>query len=169
MSIKVFENVDYINEINNVNLNQRLIKYSLFMKFIINNSKEVKILNLAKSIYEKSREVPSGALTAIFADPSFGFWLYISKCIENRLINLLNLKKIFTHLYKLKISDLLVEAGGILFADLIKNKLVNEKKYKNQNKMIHIIIGQYNFCTYFNKYRKIKNNRLKVHSILLSR
>ena len=87
MSIKVFENVDYINEINNVNLNQRLIKYSLFMKFIINNSKEVKILNLAKSIYEKSREVPSGALTAIFADPSFGFWLYISKCIENRLIN----------------------------------------------------------------------------------
>ena len=38
----------------------------------------------------------------------------------------LNLKKIFTHLYKLKISDLLVEAGGILFADLIKNKLVDE-------------------------------------------
>jgi riboflavin biosynthesis pyrimidine reductase len=29
-------------------------------------------------------------------------------------------------LYKLKISDLLVEAGGILFADLIKNKLVDE-------------------------------------------
>ena len=29
-------------------------------------------------------------------------------------------------MYKLKISDLLVEAGGILFADLIKNKLVNE-------------------------------------------
>ena len=43
--------------------------------------------------------------------------------IEN---NTLNLKKIFTHLYKLKISDLMVEAGGILFADLIKNKLVDE-------------------------------------------
>ena len=40
--------------------------------------------------------------------------------------NKLNLKKIFNHLYKLKISDLLVEAGGILFADLIKNKLVDE-------------------------------------------
>ena len=40
--------------------------------------------------------------------------------------NKLNLKKIFTHLYKLKISDLIVEAGGILFADLIKNKLVDE-------------------------------------------
>ena len=40
--------------------------------------------------------------------------------------NKLNLKKIFTHLYKLKISDLMVEAGGILFADLIKNNLVDE-------------------------------------------
>ena len=87
MSIKVFENVEFINEINNVNLNQRLIKYSLFMKFIINNSKEEEIIILAKTIYEKSREIPSGAITAIFADPSFGFWLYISKCIENRLIN----------------------------------------------------------------------------------
>ena len=38
----------------------------------------------------------------------------------------LNLKKIFTHLYKLKISDLLVEAGGILFSNLIKNNLVDE-------------------------------------------
>ena len=43
--------------------------------------------------------------------------------IEN---NKLNLKKIFSCLYKLKISDILVEAGGILFADLIKNKLVDE-------------------------------------------
>ena len=47
--------------------------------------------------------------------------------IEIKTVNSkLNLKKIFTHLYKLKISDLLVEAGGILFADLIKNKLVDE-------------------------------------------
>ena len=43
--------------------------------------------------------------------------------IEN---NNLNLIKIFTYLYKLKISDLMVEAGGILFADLIKNNLVDE-------------------------------------------
>ena len=43
--------------------------------------------------------------------------------IEN---NELNLKKIFTYLYKLKISDLLVEAGGILFSNLIKNNLVDE-------------------------------------------
>ena len=40
--------------------------------------------------------------------------------------NKLNLKKLFTHLYKLKISDLLVEAGGILFADLLKHNLIDE-------------------------------------------
>ena len=43
--------------------------------------------------------------------------------IENKK---LNLKKIFSYLYKLKISDLFVEAGGVLFADLIKNNLVDE-------------------------------------------
>ena len=36
------------------------------------------------------------------------------------------MKKIFSILYKLKISDLLVEAGGGLFANLIKEKLVDE-------------------------------------------
>ena len=47
--------------------------------------------------------------------------------IEMRLENnKLNLKKLFTHLYRLKISDLLVEAGGILFADLLKNNLIYE-------------------------------------------
>ena len=40
--------------------------------------------------------------------------------------NKLNLKKIFNYLYKLKISDLIVEAGGIFFEDLLKNKLVDE-------------------------------------------
>ena len=38
----------------------------------------------------------------------------------------LSLKKIFNYLYKLKISDLMVEAGGILFTNLIKNNLVDE-------------------------------------------
>ena len=47
--------------------------------------------------------------------------------IEMKIINnRLNLKKIFSHLFKLKISDLFVEAGGILFADLVKNNLVDE-------------------------------------------
>ena len=47
--------------------------------------------------------------------------------IEMRLENnKLNLKKLFTHLYRLNISDLLVEAGGILFADLLINNLIDE-------------------------------------------
>ena len=47
--------------------------------------------------------------------------------VEMRLENnKLNLKKLFSHLYRLKISDLLVEAGGILFADLLKNNLIDE-------------------------------------------
>jgi len=40
--------------------------------------------------------------------------------------NQLNLQNIFSTLYKLKISDLIVEAGGVLFANLIKEKLVDE-------------------------------------------
>ena len=40
--------------------------------------------------------------------------------------NSLNLKKLFNNLYKLKISDLFVEAGGVFFANLIKNNLVDE-------------------------------------------
>tara|TARA_Y100000590_G_scaffold323_1_gene469 strand:+ start:4046 stop:5131 length:1086 start_codon:yes stop_codon:yes gene_type:complete len=38
----------------------------------------------------------------------------------------LSLKNIFNRIYKLKIYDLLVEAGGIFFTNLLKNNLVNE-------------------------------------------
>ena len=44
----------------------------------------------------------------------------------NKFKNQLSLKKIFSTLYKLKISDLIVEAGGILFSKLIQAKLVDE-------------------------------------------
>ena len=40
--------------------------------------------------------------------------------------NKLNLKSIFKKIYTLKISDILVEAGGILFTELQKNNLVDE-------------------------------------------
>ena len=53
--------------------------------------------------------------------------------------NKLNLNKIFNKIYLLKISDVLVEAGGILFTNLIKNKLVDEI-YIFKSK---IIIGNY--------------------------
>lgn len=38
----------------------------------------------------------------------------------------LNLKTIFKKIYKLKINDILVEAGGIFFGNLLKDKLVDE-------------------------------------------
>jgi len=50
----------------------------------------------------------------------------------------LSLKKIFDKIYKLKILDLLVEAGGIFFTNLIKNKLVNELHIFKTN----LIIGK---------------------------
>jgi len=46
--------------------------------------------------------------------------------IKKNTYGLLSLNKIFSKIYKLKIADILVEAGGILFSNLIKNKLVDE-------------------------------------------
>ena len=106
MQNKIFETVEFIEDINKININQRLIKYSLFMKFIINNSNDVSIVEFAKLQYQQSKEIPTGALTAIFSDPSFGFWLYISKCIENRLINNENIPKSdLPHLFFLNDND----------------------------------------------------------------
>ena len=49
----------------------------------------------------------------------------IIQCKLNRT-NKFNLKKIFYKIYSLKISDILVEAGGIFFTELVKNNLVDE-------------------------------------------
>ena len=49
----------------------------------------------------------------------------IIQCKLNKA-NKFNLKKIFYIIYSLKISDVLVEAGGIFFTELIKNNLVDE-------------------------------------------
>ena len=71
--------------------------------------------------------------------------------------NKLNLKSIFKKIYLLKISDLLVEAGGILFSDLIKNKLVDEIHiFKSK-----IIIGQNGKPAILNKKIKDLNLSLK--------
>ncbi len=50
--------------------------------------------------------------------------------------NKLNLKRIFNKIYSLKISDILVEAGGILFTDLLKNNLVDEIHLFESKKII---------------------------------
>ena len=46
--------------------------------------------------------------------------------LKKNINGTLNLKNIFHRIYKLKISDILVEAGGIFFTNLIKNNLVDE-------------------------------------------
>lgn len=67
--------------------------------------------------------------------------------IKKQRDNQLNLKIIFKKIYELKINDILVEAGGILFTNLLKNNLVDElhlfkslKKIGNKGKPV--IIGK---------------------------
>ena len=94
-------NVVIIDKNLNIPLNSRILKNLHEKRIIIftskNNSKSQKLIQLGCEIIEMKKEN-----------------------------NKLNLKKIFYNLYKLKISDLIVEAGGVLFADLLKNNLVDE-------------------------------------------
>ena len=46
--------------------------------------------------------------------------------LNRRKNGMMSLKNIFDKIYKLKISDILVEAGGIFLTNLIKDNLVNE-------------------------------------------
>ena len=50
--------------------------------------------------------------------------------------NKFNFKNIFSKIYKLKIADILVEAGGVFFTDLLKNKLVDEIHLFKSKKII---------------------------------
>ena len=87
MKINQFIEQDFIDELDRSNLNRRLIQYSLFIKDSLSLNISDRINELLKSVYNKSKELPSGALLAAFSDPSFGYWLYISKNILNRLKN----------------------------------------------------------------------------------
>jgi len=79
----------------------------------------------------------------------------IINCKVNKK-NKLNLKSIFKRIYSLNISDLLVEAGGILFTELMKNKLVDEVHiFKSE-----IIIGPNGKPAYLNK--KIDDLKLSL-------
>ena len=48
----------------------------------------------------------------------------------------MNLQTIFKKIYELKISDVFVEAGGIFFSDLIKNRLVDDLHLFKSKKII---------------------------------
>ena len=71
----------------------------------------------------------------------------------------LNLRKIFKTIYSLNISDILVEAGGIFFTNLIKQKLVDEiHLFKSK-----IMIGQNGKSAILGK--KLKDLNLSVNEI----
>jgi hypothetical protein len=57
------------------------------MKFIMNHSPLLEERDLAISIYDHSKKIPPGALAAVFSDPSFSYWIYLSTCIKRRLEN----------------------------------------------------------------------------------
>ncbi len=71
--------------------------------------------------------------------------------------NKINLKNVFNKIYSLNIADILVEAGGILFTELIKNKLVDEIHLFKSN----IIIGKNGKPAILGK--KFKNLRLTIN------
>ena len=74
--------------------------------------------------------------------------------------NQLNLKSIFSKIYRLNIADILVEAGGVLLTDLLKNKLVDEiHLFKSK-----IIIGENGKPAIIGK--KFKNLKLSLNEKL---
>lgn len=87
MKIKYFESAEFVNEIVQQSINNNLIKYSLFMKFISEYAPIEEDRILAKNSYQKSKNIPSGALGALFSDPSFCFWIYLAGCIQQRIEN----------------------------------------------------------------------------------
>ena len=87
MKINYFQSAEFVNEILQQSINQNLIKYSLFIKFISEYAPIEEDRILAKNSYQKSKMIPSGALGAIFSDPSFCFWIYLSGCIQQRIEN----------------------------------------------------------------------------------
>ena len=69
---------------------------------------------------------------------------------------MMSLKNIFKKIYKLKFLDILVEAGGIFFTNLLNNKLVNEVHIFKSN----FKIGQYGKPLLLNKKLKFIDKKL---------
>jgi HEXXH motif-containing protein len=87
MNISNVNEFDFVDNIILQKVNTNLIKYSLFIKYLLANATSITVKELASKIYRNSRLVPNGALAAIFSDPSFSYWIYLSSCIKNRLEN----------------------------------------------------------------------------------
>jgi len=79
--------------------------------------------------------------------------------MKKRKNNQLNLKTLFKKIYQLKINDILVEAGGILFTNLLKDNLVDELHLFQSS----IKIGKTGIPVILDK--KIKDLKIKQVSI----
>lgn len=130
-----------------VRKNKTIIKY--IPTIIIDNSLKIPLkTKLLKDISKKRIIIftsTSGKKTEYLK--RLGCEVIIMKKQKN---NQLNLKTIFNKIYKLKIKDILVEAGGIFFGNLLKDRLVDELHLFTTN----IIIGN-------NGKPLIKNNKLE--------
>ena len=79
---------------------------------IIRDSRKKRIIIFTSNINEKAKKLKQLGCEIIL--------------IKKNKYNVFNLKSIFKRIYELRIRDILVEAGGILFTNLLKDKLVNE-------------------------------------------
>jgi hypothetical protein len=87
MQVEEIYSSDFIDEIIQHNVNRNLIRYNLFMKFIMNQTFYPEEKRIAMKVYEQSKKIPSGALAAVFSDPTFSYWIYLSSCLKKRLEN----------------------------------------------------------------------------------
>ena len=76
-----------VDELINYSSNKRLVKLFLFLKFIIDNSTDSEAVTLAIKLLDNVKSIPQGALSAVLTDCSFGYWVYLSDCLKNRIKN----------------------------------------------------------------------------------
>ena len=87
MSQDLLINSRLINDLEKSHLNRRLISYSLIIREFSSLGIDGELKRIAAEAYQASKKIPSGALLAAFSDPAFGYWLYISNCLINRIKN----------------------------------------------------------------------------------
>ena len=140
-----------------VRKNNKIIKY--IPTIIIDNGLRIPIKSKLLRDISKKRII-------IFTSKSGKKSEYLKKIgceiilMKKQKNNELNLKLIFKKIYQLRINDVLVEAGGIFFTNLLKNKLVDElhvfkSPIKIGNKGRPFIVGkkieELNFKEYLSK------------------
>ena len=87
MNVETIHSTQFIEEVIQHNVNKNLIRYNLFMKSIMGQSEYLLEKEIATTAYEQSKRIPIGALAAVFSDPTFSYWIYLSSCIKKRMEN----------------------------------------------------------------------------------